>query len=123
SVATDAADAEGTDAEAGGTVAPNETDTAASGETDTAELNGETDAESGPEDGDVESDATDGDVETAPSDASDGTEASAVEPAVSTYGWSPAGGECAACGEAVERRWRADGEREGDLVCEDCKDW
>ncbi|WP_435180364.1 DUF7573 domain-containing protein [Halorussus sp. AFM4] len=47
----------------------------------------------------------------------------AAEPAVSTFGWSPGGGECAACGASVERRWRADGERGGDLVCADCKEW
>ncbi|MFC7081544.1 DUF7573 domain-containing protein [Halorussus caseinilyticus] len=45
------------------------------------------------------------------------------DPAVSTYDWSPAGGECAACGEVVERRWRSGGERDGSLVCPDCKEW
>lgn len=51
------------------------------------------------------------------------TDAPEVSPAVSTYEWSPAGGDCADCGRTVERRWRADGEREGDLVCENCKEW
>lgn len=46
-----------------------------------------------------------------------------TDPAVSTYRWSPAGGECADCGETAERRWRADGERDGALVCADCKEW
>ncbi|WP_276299931.1 DUF7573 domain-containing protein [Halorussus lipolyticus] len=46
-----------------------------------------------------------------------------ADPAVSTFDWSPAGGECADCGASVERRWRADGERDGELVCADCKEW
>jgi hypothetical protein len=46
-----------------------------------------------------------------------------ADPAVSTYEWSPEGGECAACGRTAERRWRSDGEREGALVCPDCKEW
>ncbi|UPW02199.1 hypothetical protein M0R88_08915 [Halorussus gelatinilyticus] len=46
-----------------------------------------------------------------------------TDPAVSTYRWSPEDGECADCGEATERRWRADGERGGALVCADCKEW
>ncbi|WP_134668807.1 DUF7573 domain-containing protein [Halorussus marinus] len=58
------------------------------------------------------------------SDASDGessaaADAPSVEPARSTYAWSPRGGECADCGESVERRWRDDGA----LVCGDCKEW
>jgi len=43
----------------------------------------------------------------------------AVDPAVSTYAWSPDGADCAACGAVVERRWR-DGD---ELVCSDCKEW
>ena len=43
----------------------------------------------------------------------------AVEPAVSTYAFSPDGATCAACGAVVEKRWRDD----GDLVCPDCKQW
>jgi hypothetical protein len=43
----------------------------------------------------------------------------AVEPAVSTYDWTPSGADCEACGAAVERRWRDDGR----LVCGDCKPW
>lgn len=49
--------------------------------------------------------------------------AESVEPAVSTYAWSPEGGTCADCGESVEKRWRAEGQRDGDLVCADCKEW
>jgi hypothetical protein len=42
-----------------------------------------------------------------------------VEPARSTYAWSPDGGPCEACGERVEERWEsADG-----LVCIRCKEW
>lgn len=43
----------------------------------------------------------------------------AVDPAESTYAWSPSGATCDACGASVERRWRD----EGDLVCADCKSW
>ncbi|TKR25429.1 DUF7573 domain-containing protein [Natronomonas salsuginis] len=42
-----------------------------------------------------------------------------VEPATSTYAWSPDGPVCADCGDAVDRRWR-DGDR---LVCAECKAW
>lgn len=55
--------------------------------------------------------------ETAPDDDTE------IAPAVSTFDWSPAGGACSDCGETVERRWRADGQRGGDLVCADCKEW
>jgi len=43
----------------------------------------------------------------------------AVDPARSTYDWSPEGAECAACGATVEARWRD----EPGLVCADCKEW
>ena len=46
-------------------------------------------------------------------------DADAVAPARSTYAWSPAGADCAACGATVERRWRD----ETGLVCADCKTW
>ncbi|USZ67070.1 hypothetical protein NGM10_10040 [Halorussus salilacus] len=49
--------------------------------------------------------------------------AESVEPASSTFAWSPEGGECANCGASVERRWRADGQKDGGLVCADCKEW
>lgn len=42
-----------------------------------------------------------------------------VEPAQSTYDFSPEGAPCAACGASVEKRWRA----EAGLVCPDCKEW
>ncbi|WP_276259416.1 DUF7573 domain-containing protein [Haloglomus litoreum] len=42
-----------------------------------------------------------------------------VEPARSTYDWSPGGAACAACGATVEARWRD----EPGLVCADCKAW
>jgi len=42
-----------------------------------------------------------------------------VEPAATTYAWDGTGTACAACGEAVERRWQQD----GGLVCGACKDW
>ncbi|WP_254279824.1 DUF7573 domain-containing protein [Haloarcula marina] len=45
--------------------------------------------------------------------------ADGIVPATTTYAWSPDGAACGACGTAVERRWRQD----GDLVCPDCKEW
>lgn len=65
-------------------------------------------------------DAGDGPATEADADAPD-TDDSAVdvEPATTTYQWTPAGATCAACGETVERRWRGD---EG-LVCPNCKEW
>lgn len=42
-----------------------------------------------------------------------------VEPARSTYAWSPDGVACATCGERVEERW----ESESGLVCVECKEW
>jgi hypothetical protein len=39
--------------------------------------------------------------------------------ATATYAWTPERANCAACGTAVERRWRDDGR----LVCADCKNW
>jgi len=72
-------------------------------------------------------DATESDVDapesasetTAEADDSPGVDADVVEPAVSTYVWSGEGGECAACGATVDRRWRQD----DDLVCVECKEW
>jgi hypothetical protein len=55
---------------------------------------------------DIESDATD-------------PRATAVEPATATLQWSPEGGDCEACGTAVDRRW----DSEAGLVCAECKDW
>lgn len=58
------------------------------------------------------------------SEAGDATAAASperetVEPAVTTYAWSPEGAACADCGEVVERRW----EQDGQLVCGACKAW
>jgi hypothetical protein len=47
------------------------------------------------------------------------TESDGVPPAESTFAWSSEPVACAACGEAVQRRWRGDGE----LVCRACKSW
>lgn len=44
---------------------------------------------------------------------------SAVEPARSTYEWTPDGAACADCDDVVTHRWRM----EGRLVCRDCKAW
>ncbi|GCF13945.1 hypothetical protein Harman_18800 [Haloarcula mannanilytica] len=49
----------------------------------------------------------------------DPADSDTVEPAVTTYAWSPEGAACAECGEVVERRWTQD----GDLVCGACKCW
>ena len=46
-----------------------------------------------------------------------------VEPAVSTFTWSSEGGECADCGASIGRRWRSEGQKDGNLVCADCKEW
>jgi hypothetical protein len=43
----------------------------------------------------------------------------AVDPAHSTYDWSPDGADCADCGETAEVRWHD----EPGLVCTDCKEW
>lgn len=67
---------------------------------------------------------TDGDAGAC--DASTGTDGgrtegdpAGVDPIAATYGWSPGGAACSACGAVVEERWR-----DGDgLVCADCKDW
>lgn len=39
--------------------------------------------------------------------------------AAATYAWTQDQADCTACGTAVERRWRDDGQ----LVCADCKTW
>ena len=58
-------------------------------------------------------------VDDADLDSEPGPDSDQVEPAVSTYDWTPTGADCEACGTAVERRWRDDGR----LVCADCKAW
>ena len=52
-------------------------------------------------------------------DADAGHASDAVDPAVTTYAWSPEGAAGADCGEVVERRWTQDGV----LVCGACKSW
>lgn len=52
------------------------------------------------------------------SDGSD-TYTTAVEPATVTLQWSPAGGDCEACGTRVKRRWQS----ETGLVCAECTEW
>ena len=68
-----------------------------------------------------ESGASAGDDTTEPESEAPDSEATtdAVEPAVTTYAWSPDGAACAECGEVVERRWTQD----GNLVCGACKSW
>ena len=71
-----------------------------------------------PDDETDEADETDPDDEPIESESSEALD-DAVEPAVSTYAFSPDGASCAACGTVVQKRWRDDGE----LVCPDCKRW
>jgi len=70
-------------------------------------------------DGDGNSAVEDGTVETESGPADSGGPSEAVEPAVTTYAWSPEGAACAECGEVVERRWI----QGGVLVCGACKSW
>ena len=85
--------------------------------TESTETNDSTTDDSGSEDPKTAESVGAAETEASAGDGSD------VTPAVSTYSWSPEGGDCADCGESVERRWRADGQRDGELVCEDCKEW
>jgi hypothetical protein len=91
-------------------------------------------ASSGKTDESEDDDSTDSEpISSEPADSESSDEAdeqseelsdlSAVEPAVSTFTWSPEGGECADCGASAERRWRSAGQRGGELVCADCKEW
>jgi len=81
------------------------------------------DDDAGDDTGSVETGDRDRDGEATGTDGEGATDAKSDDdrpgPAVSTYAWYPGGGECAACGAAVERRWRQD----DDLVCPDCKEW
>lgn len=112
-----AADSEATDAEAadagtsGTEVSDVETSDADSEEAEIAESEA------------TDSDASAGDSAVAESPADSAPTVGDADPAVSTYRWSPEGGECADCGASAERRWRADGERDGARVCPDCKEW
>jgi len=76
----------------------------------------------GSDDADSAESASETDTSPATGSVSD-TDGLGSDPAVSTFDWLPESGECADCGGSAERRWRADGERGGALVCADCKDW
>lgn len=73
-------------------------------------------SEAGSADGETQADDTHSDGATAEADGPDG----GVERAAPTHGWTPGGAACAGCGDTVERRWRAD---DGEMVCDDCKEW
>lgn len=79
-----------------------------------SEDEGDSGSASGDDTGETESETTDAEASTDAEAASD-----AVEPAVTTYAWSPEGAACAECGEVVERRWT----QGGVLVCGACKSW
>lgn len=82
-------------------------------------LDGSAEGESATGEGD-ESAAPDFDADgTAEPTESDATTGEPIEPATATYAWTPERADCAACGTAVERRWRDDDR----LVCADCKSW
>jgi hypothetical protein len=54
----------------------------------------------------------------------DATGSDAAERALATSRWDPAGATCPACGETVERRWRADeDDPAASFVCAACKEW
>ncbi|RLM96320.1 hypothetical protein [Haloarcula sp. Atlit-7R] len=79
-------------------------------------LDGGDESEDGGENGTSARDET-AETESEASDAEASTDG--VDPAVTTYAWSPDGAACAECGEVVERRWTQD----GILVCGACKSW
>jgi hypothetical protein len=97
-----------------------------------SEAGSEPDVEAGPEaEAEAEPD-TESEVEPEPEVEADAEPATAddpdpedqppvaeVDPARSTFAWSPDGATCAACGESVEERW----ESEAGLVCVECKAW
>jgi hypothetical protein len=98
-----------------------------SGEAETEDPDSEEAAtdEADPEEGEVrteESEVQTGDADPENGEA-DPEDASPVEPAVSTYQWSAEGGECADCGASADRLWRGEGQKDGGLVCPECKDW
>lgn len=105
-----------------------------SGEAETEDPDSEEAAtdEADPEEGEVrteESEVQTGDADPENGEANsedaeaDPEDASPVEPAVSTYQWSAEGGECADCGASADRLWRGEGQKDGGLVCPECKDW
>ena len=69
----------------------------------------------------AEAEAND-ETEAAEEPADDTAEESADEAALATARWDAEGAACSACGETVERRWRAD-ENSTEFVCADCKEW
>lgn len=87
---------------------------------DTTDEDGEA-ADDGGADGDdadgAAADGTDAAAESATSDPA--ASAPDVEPATTTYRWTPTGATCTVCGEQTQRCW---GSAEG-LVCPDCKEW
>jgi len=109
-----ASDATAESGTTGGTGGPAEPAGRRSSDDDPA--NGSGADETGAADGDGVDAAT---TQTAGSDDPAAVDVETVGPAVSTYVWSDAGGECAACGATADRRWRQDDE----LVCPECKAW
>ena len=104
---------EETDGEAGSAVPHSDTEPEAETE---PEPEAETEAETGTE-SDTETEAGE-ETETGPEP--DGPPPIAeVDPARSTFAWSPDGAACAECGASVEERWEA----EAGLVCVECKEW
>lgn len=81
---------------------------------DRADLGSE--PEAGPE---AEPSQDTGTDEGRPSDSEGLPPVGEVDPARSTFAWSPDGAACAECGERVEERWEAD----AGLVCVGCKSW
>jgi hypothetical protein len=68
-------------------------------------------------------DEPEADGETESVDDGEDSPTAGVEPALSTYDWTPGGAACGRCSETVEKRWR-DGDGTGEaLVCADCKEW
>lgn len=72
-----------------------------------------------PAEDDADAPAEGDDATTSPTGGTD------VDAATVTYAWSPEGGACDACGEPVDRRWRAGvgAEDPDSLVCDGCKEW
>lgn len=108
----------GADGDADERAAP--TDSPGAGDSD----GGVEDAAADPTEGDEAPAEVDAPVEgdEAPTLTSEGP---AVDAPTVTYAWSPEDVTCGACGETVDRRWRA-GEGAAvpnSLVCDSCKEW
>jgi hypothetical protein len=54
-------------------------------------------------------------------DATPGADIGGIDPATTTFAWSPRGEACARCGEQARERWHGTGG--GGLVCGACKEW